>query len=444
MPILRQPLGEHPQLLEADRCSGRGKTRVLLTYRRLDCAAYGGENVIAPRLIHPRLRERVRRMGYPFGLVPLGFELAYGAPDDAARLFGAEVTRPEELAFGMGIARHDESVVERATEDVRRIEEYLQGLIPVAEAERARRMREPEDVARRWLREAVGELPVYRGPLAVEQTVVEESAAWTAVAVRFAALDTVGGYGILLRPKGMRTGERRPLVVAQHGLEGRPQFLYGRREDEAEFKTYRNFAERLVAEGFVVYLPQNPYRGDFRRLQLLAHPRGVSLLSFIRAQYGRMLDWVATLPEVDAGRIGYYGLSYGGWTALRVPVFDARFRAVVCGGNFNEWIRKLTSPELKYSYVPTKEYEMFEWRQAWIASHAELAAMARRLGKRRMAFLVERGRRDPVGEDRWVEYEFARLRGYVGGDPAVELAYFDGEHRTDGEAAIPFLKRWLR
>ena len=30
-------------------------------------------------------------------------------------------------------------------------------------------------------------------------------------------------YGILLLPKGIKEGEKRPVVVCQHGLEGRPQ-----------------------------------------------------------------------------------------------------------------------------------------------------------------------------------------------------------------------------
>ena len=45
--------------------------------------------------------------------------------------------------------------------------------------------------------------------------------------------------------------------------------------------------------------------------------------------------------------------------------------------------------------------------------------------------------------DEWVEYEFARLKGYVKDPKLRRLAYFDGEHRTDGAAAIPFLKEVL-
>ena len=37
-------------------------------------------------------------------------------------------------------------------------------------------------------------------------------------------------YGILLVPKDIKPGERRPVVVCQHGLEGRPQDVVGRRQ----------------------------------------------------------------------------------------------------------------------------------------------------------------------------------------------------------------------
>ncbi|MFN8941314.1 MAG: hypothetical protein ACK5ZJ_16400, partial [Acidobacteriota bacterium] len=80
------------------------------------------------------------------------------------------------------------------------------------------------------------------------------------------------------------------------------------------------------------------------------------------------------------------------------------------------------------------------WNQANVASHAELAAMAALLHERPIPFLVERGHRDRVGTDEWVNYEFERLKKYVSDPELRRLAFFDGEHRTDGEAAIPFLK----
>lgn len=460
--LLQQPvktarMPPHPLLLEADRCEA-AKPReilVLLSYQKLDCAAYPGTLVIAPRLIHPEARERIRRMGYPFAQLPLGFELAhyydaiqrYKQPvrlePPLTQLFGpVDQPRPQENAFGMSIRPHDERSIARATSDVAPIEKYLEGWIAPAEQRRATLMKTQgvKTLAKRWHEEVVGALPPYKAGLNLRERTVAENSNFTGLSITIDALPGVIAQGVLLKPTGLRSGEPRPLVIVQHGLMGRPESLFGQPVDSADFRTYRNFAERLVAEGFIVYCPQNPYNGDFRPLQLLANPRGLSLFSFIEAQYRRTLDYLTTLPFVDANRIVYYGLSYGGATALRVPIFDPRFKAIVCGGNFNEWIRKLISPALPYSYVHTKEYEIYEWNMANIASHAELAAIGTLLHPHPIPFLVERGHRDKVGTDEWVSYEFERLKAYVPNPKLRRLTFFDGEHRTDGAVAIPFLQ----
>jgi pimeloyl-ACP methyl ester carboxylesterase len=406
----------------------------------LDCAAHGGKAVIAPRLIHPSQRERIRRMGYPFGRLPIGFELAYGG--DRAVLYGApEVTRPEELGWRLSIVPHDESVIERSTQDTTALEAYLLGLIPAAARQRARLLQEQgaAHVAQEWRQNVVGELPVYRGPWRARERVVQETATYRATEIVIDALPGVIAQGVLLEPR-VRAG-KRPLVVLQHGLEGSPEVYFGRNPDSKEFATYRNFGETLLAAGFTVYCPQNPYKDDFRRLQLLAHPRGLSLFSFIAAQYRRTLDYLETRPGIDPRRIVYYGLSYGGATALRVPNLDPRFRAIVCAGNFNDWIPKLVDPDQKFSYLPTREYEMFEWRQAWVASHAELAALGLLLHRQPIPFFVERGHADPVGVDDWVAREFQRLEGYAPRLGLVKIAYFDGIHRVDGVEALAWLRR---
>lgn len=60
-PVLAKPLPAHPLLLLADRCDPARprETLVLLSYRKLNCAAWPGIRVIAPRLIHPAKRERI-------------------------------------------------------------------------------------------------------------------------------------------------------------------------------------------------------------------------------------------------------------------------------------------------------------------------------------------------------------------------------------------------
>jgi hypothetical protein len=124
--------------------------------------------------------------------------------------------------------------------------------------------------------------------------------------------------GILLVPKNIQPGERRPVVVCQHGLAGRPRDVADPKVDSA---VYHGFAVRLANEGFVTFAPQNPYIGQdrFRQIQRKAHPLKLSLFSFILGQHQRLLEWLGGLPFVDRQRIGFYGLSYGGKTAVRVP-----------------------------------------------------------------------------------------------------------------------------
>ncbi|MDP7016849.1 MAG: hypothetical protein QGG36_13685, partial [Pirellulaceae bacterium] len=91
--------------------------------------------------------------------------------------------------------------------------------------------------------------------------------------------------GILLLPSGLRRGEKRPVVVCQHGLEGVAMDTISR-EPQA-FQSYKAFAAELCRRGFIVYAPQNPYRGGdrFRSIQRKANPLGLSLFSFIVEQH---------------------------------------------------------------------------------------------------------------------------------------------------------------
>jgi len=290
--------------------------------------------------------------------------------------------------------------------------------------------------------DVLGRLPEDGTPAKVALSGSYRGDGWTGQDVRIEIRRDIFAYGVLLLPADLKPGERRPTVVVQHGLNGRPQHLFLQPEGTREREVYRNFAETLVRAGYVVYAPQNPYIHDFRPIVRIANPLGLSLYSVIMAQYERMLDWLVSLPYVDADRIGYYGLSYGGKTALRGGALFDRFKVVVCGGDFNEWIRKLTSPDTTYSYLWTPEYEMVEWNLAHVASHAEMAMLMAPRG-----FMVERGHRDAVGVDEWVSYEYAKVRRYYdehGWRDRTAIAFFNGPHRVDGPDAVAFLNRFLQ
>jgi hypothetical protein len=237
------------------------------------------------------------------------------------------------------------------------------------------------------------------------------------------------------------SGERRPVVVCQHGLEGRAQDVA---DPNIDSNYYHHFAASLAKEGFVTYAPQNPYIGEdrFRIIQRLGHPLKLALFSFIIGQHEQTLNWLAGLPFVDPGRIGFYGLSYGGKSAVRIPPFVDRYALSICSGDFNDWIWKTTSVESHYSYLLLAEYDMYEFDFANIVNYAELANL---IAPR--PFMVERGHSDPVAPDDKVANEYALVRwfySYMGIPDRTEIEFFDGPHTIHGVGTFEFLRKHLR
>lgn len=287
----------------------------------------------------------------------------------------------------------------------------------------------------------IGRLPPGGLPTNARTRLVLEADEYLGYEVVLDVLDDVIASGILLLPKSLSAGERRPLVVCQHGLEGTAMDTISR--DPKPFAYYKAFGEELVKRGFVVYSPQNPYRGGdrFRSLQRMSNPLQRSLFSYIVAQHEQTLEWLATLPQVDSRRMAFYGLSYGGKTAMRVPPLVDRYCLSICSGDFTDWPRTIASNEERFSYLFTTEYEIPEWNMAHVASYAELAMlMAPR------PFMVEAGHRDGGQPTELVAGEFGKvLRHYDQlkiGDRA-EIEFFDGPHTVNGQNTFRFLQRHL-
>jgi dipeptidyl aminopeptidase/acylaminoacyl peptidase len=179
-------------------------------------------------------------------------------------------------------------------------------------------------------------------------------------------------------------------------LEGLPGDTIINDASTRAYGFYKAYAAQLADRGFIVFAPHNPYRGrdEFRVLQRKLNPLKKTLYSVIIAQHGRILDWLASQSFVDSSRIAFYGLSYGGKTAMRIPALFDRYAVSICSGDFNEWIRKNTSVDLRYSYMFSPEYEMFEFNLGNTFNYAEMAAL---IAPR--PFMVERGHFDAVGTD---------------------------------------------
>lgn len=254
--------------------------------------------------------------------------------------------------------------------------------------------------------------------------------------------DDVIAAGILLLPKSLVDGERRPVVVCQHGLEGIPMDTISG-PGTSGYPAYKGFSAELAKRGFIVYAPQNPYRGrdKFRTLQRKSNPLGRTLFSYILPQHQVTLKWLAAQPWVDAERIGFYGLSYGGKTAVRVPPLLPEYALSICSADYNEWVFKNATVDERASYMFTGEYEIFEWNMGHVANYAELSyLMAPR------PFMVERGHDDGVALDEWTAWEYAKVRRFyakLGLADRTEIEFFNGPHTINGQGTYRFLHRHL-
>jgi dienelactone hydrolase len=288
--------------------------------------------------------------------------------------------------------------------------------------------------------EVIGRFDIKPLPLNVRTRKFDENDKWTRYEVVMDVFPDVIAYGLLTLPKGILDGEKRPVVVCQHGLEGRPQDTIG----ESGYGYYKAFNTVLAERGFITFSPQNLYVfGDrFRTLQRKANPIKKTLFSIIVPQHQQIVDWLKSLPQVDASRIAFYGLSYGGKTAMRVPPLVSGYCLSICSADFNEWVDKNASTRNPRTYANSGEYEIFEFDLGSTFNYAEMAAL---IAPR--PFMVERGHDDVVSSDETVGWEFAKIRYLYESKLKIpnrtEIEWFDGPHTINGVGTYDFLHRHL-
>ena len=349
---------------------------------------------------------------------------ASALPDSKAR---------EERAF-RGIASYVQELVEKShLVRTSGFQPNLSSLVAYANSTVSHRRRFEEEVIGRFEEDLL--------PLSPRSRKIYDEAKWTGHEVVLDTYPELFAYGVLLVPKNVQPGERRPVVVCQHGLEGRPKDVI-----EGDHRAYHDFAAKLCEKGYVVFAPQNPYlMGDkFRSLQRKANPMGKTLFSLIVAQHRQIVRWLGELPFADPKRIAFYGLSYGGKTAMRVPALVDGYCLSICSADFNDWIRKTGSTrpgDDRYSYPFTSEYEIFEFNLGHTFNYAEMAAL---IAPR--PFMVERGHFDGVAPDEWVAAEYSKIRRLYTRlkiPDRTEIEWFLGPHTINGQSTFRFLDKWL-
>jgi dienelactone hydrolase len=320
---------------------------------------------------------------------------------------------------------------------------------------------------RRW-RALLGGWPRQRPPLAprVELLATEEATGgrYRLERVWFTALPGVEVDALLLTPpappvNGARTA--RAAVLVQHGLSGTPEEVVGVIPG-AEANAYRRIGIRLAERGFIVFAPHMV--GGFGRPEFgqtyvaalagKAQGRARTQLNRIAIEYGRTLmglemlmlaravDFLAARPDVDAGRIGMFGLSQGGQSALWFPALDTRIAATVVSGYFNQRFGKQLIPSERYTaYLGTEEEDKFLMGRLQFGGDAELASLVCP-----RPLFVEHGKKDGIGWWEYVQEEFGRVQTIyerLGIGERAAIGLHEAGHIADGEESLPFLERWL-
>ncbi len=244
-------------------------------------------------------------------------------------------------------------------EQVRQLQDFTQKLIPHCEHERNANFwkklplqgsdayeKHAAGERERFWRDVIGKLPDSSMPVHPRSRLVSENESFTEYEVMLDVWPDVVAWGHLLLPKNIGPGEKRPVVVCQHGLEGLPEDVANEDEKSKAWGPYKGFAAKLAREGFITFAPHNFYRGkdDFRVIQRKLNLTGKTLFSVIIGQHQRILEWLKAQPQVDAKRIAFYGLSYGGKSAMRIPAVLTDYCLSICSARLQRMGAQVRQP----------------------------------------------------------------------------------------------------
>ena len=326
---------------------------------------------------------------------------------------------------------------------------YLRGLIKESEAKRYaywKILETPKEKfpaiqkrMRAEYRELVGEVPRGKTPINPRSELILTTDEYKAYRVMLDVTKGVEVFGHLIVPRGIKG--KRPVVICQHGLNGTPAMIsgVGMKKDTV----YHEFGRQLAERGYVVFAPLLLHHNPVEHIT--AQARQASALGMMRiamplAKTRAVLDFLETQSYVDAGRIGYYGLSYGGYSAIHMTPLLPRLKVSVVSGNFNDWRSKLTNDQLRTSYLLHPSEDMYTWNILNRFTHPELMLMMD------CPCAIEFGRRDGITTPEWTAYAWKQVevfRDHLDWGDRLFLAEFDGGHEVHGGKAFDFVDKHL-
>ncbi|NLY01372.1 MAG: prolyl oligopeptidase family serine peptidase [Rhodopirellula sp.] len=290
-------------------------------------------------------------------------------------------------------------------------------------------------------RELVGSVPIDNTPVRPRTERILSTEKYDGYRVLLDVTDGVEVYGHLLIPRGIRG--RAAAVICQHGLSGRPEMITG--IGHTEDTPYHQFGRHLADRGYVVFAPLIMHQFPVEQINdqtRQADAVGMMRVAMVVAKTRRVAEFLGSLGFVDPQRIGYYGLSYGGYSAIWCSPLVEQLAATVISGHFNDWRSKITSDATPTSYLRHPDDDFYNWDILHRFTHVELIAM---IAPRPVA--IEFGERDGITSPAWTAYAWNQvkaIRDHVGLNDRIVLAHYDGVHEVHGVETFDFLDRFLR
>lgn len=294
------------------------------------------------------------------------------------------------------------------------------------------------------LREAISALlgplptPIDPEPVELERTV---GSGYVQTKLVFRTAPDVDVPAYLLVPDGVDADHPAPAVLALHGHGGG-------KGDLVSPGIYHANAQRFAQRGYVVLAPDAPGFGErgerFRRyggrdgcninfLKLALFGRNIMALALWDDL--RALDLLQARPEVDAGRVGVAGLSFGGTRAMYLAALDDRPSAVVVSG----YLTTFRSYALDAGNFCGAQF------LPGIYAIADVPDIHGCIAPRPL--LIQAGRSDrgfAIEASRQAHAHLADIYAAAGASDRLARDEFDGGHEFLPEGPLDFMDRWVR
>ena len=253
-------------------------------------------------------------------------------------------------------------------------------------------------------------------------------------------------------PDGISSRKPSPAMIATpgHGMgakdllgmdeRGRP-----RKEGEGYQKDY---ALQVVRLGFPCLVIEPVGFGERRDPEMMANTTiesgchaafsialmiGTTLARLRVNDISRGLDYLETVPCVDAKRVGLMGISGGGQMTLWTAAAETRLKLAVVSGYMNRFADSvLGMNHCICNFIPG------------VAKHFDMPDLAGLIAPR--PILIEGGTTDPIFPVRATRSAVRRVREIYrvfGAEERVESEIFEGEHQWSGRKLARFLGKWL-